>query len=350
MTATANLLRLALLVLITGLLAACGNEKTPTQQWQHSHLGSYAAAFSPDRRYALVGDTDLPAKLWDLETGKIKYSWQNQPGEAGTTTDVAFSPDSRFAATCESNIVVLWRLSDGKPVSRLQFPVAVKDMALAANGDYILLALQDRTAVYFDVPANRVRQIFEHDGAPVNSPINQLINTVALSADGKTALTGGDDRTARLWDLESGQQLQQWQHGSPVSLVSFNPEGDYVITSAGNDQTYLWGLPSAQQIAALNTSPIPLDGPWADFPVFNTTTTAVGYSADNQFIVTGHPNQTICTWRAQNGENLECWQAPRREALKPGVVLQAVTFSQDGQSILTEAGNGLAQKWRFTND
>lgn len=350
MTASAKFLRLALPVLVPGLFAACSNDKTPTQQWQHSHLGSYAAAFSPDRRYALVGDTDQPAKLWDLETGKIKYSWQNQPDEAGTTTDVAFSPDSQVAATSESNTVVLWRLADGQPLSRLQFPVPVKDMALSGEGRYLLLALQDRTAVYFDVAANQVRQIFEHDGAPVNSPINQLINTVALSADGKTALTGGDDRTARLWDLETGEQLQQWQHGSPVSLVSFNPQGDYVITSAGNDQTYLWGLPSAQQVAVLNTSPIPLEGPWADFPVFKTTTTAVGYSADNQFIVTGHPNQTICTWLAKNGENLDCWQAPRRESLKPGVVLQAVTFSRDGQSILTEAGNGLAQEWQFKHD
>lgn len=339
--------RLALASLI---LTACSSERPPLNAWQHSHLGSYAAAFSPDRRYVLVGDTDLPAKLWDLEAGTIKYSWQNQPNEAGTATDVAFSPDGKVAATCESNTIVLWNMEDGKPLSRLQFPVTVKDMAVAEEGKFLLLALQDRTAVYFDVMANQVRQIFEHDGKPVHSPVNQLINTVAISADGRLGLTGGDDRTARLWDLQTGEQLQQWQHGSAVSLVSFNPLGDYVLTSAGNDQTRLWALPGGQQIAVLNTSPIPVDGPWSDFPVFKTTTTAVGYSADNQYIVTGHPNQTICTWRAINGQNLDCWQAPRREALRPGVVLQALTFSADDKVIYSESGNGLAQKWRFQHD
>lgn len=350
MAAAVNFSRLTRLVIISAMLVACTGEKTAVQQWQHSQHGSYAAAFSPDRRFVLVGDTDAAAKLWELETDQIKYSWQNRQGEAATTTDVAFSPDGSVAATCESNTIVLWNLADGKPISRLQFPVTVKDMDLSAGGDYILLALQDRTAVYFDVQANRVRQIFEHDGAPVNSPVNQLINTVALSPDGSMALTGGDDQTARLWELETGEQLQQWKHGSAVNLVSFNPQGDYVVTSAGNDQTRLWGLPSARQIAVLNTSPIPVDGPWADFPVFKTTATAIGYSKDNQYIVTGHPDQQICSWRARDGSNIDCWQAPRRAALKPGVVLQAVSFSADGQSILTEAGNGLAQKWSFEHD
>jgi WD40 repeat protein len=350
MAVAKHIKRLSKWAVISALLVACTSERPALKEWQHSHLGSYAAAFSPDKRYVLVGDTDMPAKLWDIEAGKIQFSWQNLPDEAGTTTDVAFSSDGTVAATCESNTVVLWNVADGKPISRLQFPVNIKDMAVADRGEYVLLALQDRTAVYFDVIANRVVQIFEHEGSPVNSPIKQLINTVALSPDGRMALTGGDDQTARLWDLSSGQQLQQWKHGSVVSLVSFNPQGDYVLTSAGNDQTRLWALPSGQQIAVLNTSPVDVDTVWGNLPVFKTTTTAVGYSADNRFIVTGHPNQEICTWRAKDGENLDCWQSPRRESLKPGVVLQAVTFSADGKTIYSESGNGLAQKWPFNHD
>jgi WD40 repeat protein len=342
--------RITQLALTSALLVACSSERTPLKEWQHSHLGSYAAAFSPDKRFVLVGDTDLPAKLWDIEAGKIQYSWQNLPDAAGTTTDVAFSGDGSVAATCESNTVVLWNVANGKPISRLQFPVTIKDMAVADRGNYVLLALQDRTAVYFDVVANRVVQIFEHDGAPVNSPVKQLINSVAISPDGSKALTGGDDQTARLWDLQSGQQLQQWKHGSVVSLVSFNPQGDFVLTSAGNDQTRLWDLPSGKQIAVLNTSPIDVDGIWGNLPVFKTTTTAVGYSADNRYLITGHPNQEVCSWRARDGENLGCWQSPRRESLKPGVVLQAVTFSADGNAIYSESGNGLAQKWAFNYD
>lgn len=350
MALSISLQRLTKLMLVSGLLVACGGERIALQQWKHSHLGSYAAAFSPDRRYVLVGDTDQPAKLWDIEADTIKYAWQNKPDEAGTTTDVAFSRDGKVAATVESRTIVLWNMADGEPMVRLEFPFTVKDMAVSPQGDYVLLALQDRTAVYFDVIANRVVHVFEHDGDPVNSPINQLINTVAISPDGKFGLTGGDDNTARLWNLETGQQKQQWQHGNDVSLVSFDPLNGFVITAAGNDQTRVWNLKTGEQVAVLNTSPIPIDNVWSNFPVFQTTTTAIGYSVDNQFIVTGHPNREICTWRARDGAAVDCWQAPRRETLKPGVVLQAVTFSADNKAIYSESGNGLAQKWEFQHD
>jgi len=345
-----SLNRLTKLIFASVFLVACSKEQAALQEWQHSDLGSYAAAFSPDRRYVLVGDTDHPAKLWDIEAAQIKYSWQNQAQQAGTTTAVGFSHDGKVAATVESQTVVLWDMASGEPMVRLQFPITVKDIALSPKGDYALLALQDRTAVYFDVIANRVLQIFEHDGKAVNSPINQLINTVAISPDGRYALTGGDDYTARLWSLETGKQIQQWKHGNHVTLVSFDPLGGFVVTSAGNDQTRIWNLQSGAQVAILNTSPITIDSQWADFPVFQTTTTAIGYSADGQYIVTGHPNQEICTWKAEDGTVIDCWLAPRRESLRPGVVLQALTFSQDGKTIYSESGNGLAQKWPFTND
>lgn len=332
------------------LLTACSNAQPPLQQWQHSVQGSYAAAFSPDRRYVLVGDTEHPAKLWDLTTQTVKYSWQNVADEMGATTDVAFSGNSKIAATCESETIVLWNVSDGKPRTRLQFPFAVKDMAVSPQGDFLLVALQDRSAVYFDVAANRVRQLFHHDGDPVNSPIDQLINSVAISPNGKYGLTGGDDNSARLWDLQTGQQLRRWQHGNHVSLVAFDPSGTHVISSAGNDQTYIWNAISAEKVGTLNTSVIDVDSEWAKLPVFTTTTTAVAWSADRKFVATGHPNQQICTWQAKDGTAIACWKAPRREKLKPGVVIQALMFSADGQSIYSESGNGLAQKWAFNDE
>ncbi|GAB4288899.1 MAG: hypothetical protein Kow0083_01520 [Methylophaga sp.] len=350
MKPTVSISYLIRLGLLSTLLVACSGEKSALQSWQHSPMGSAAAAFSPDKRFVLVADADASAKLWDLETGRIRYSWQHKSEQSGLTTDVAFSTDGKIATTCESKVILLWNMADGKPVTRLQFPATVRDMAVSAGGQYLLLALQNHTAVYFDVAANQVRYIFEHDGGPVNSPVNQSINTVALSSNGRWALTGGDDHTARLWDLHTGKQLRQWQHGNAVNLVAFGPQNDYVVTSAGNDQTRVWGISSGEEIAVLNTSPVPVDGPWGDFPVFKTTTTAIGFSSDNRFIVTGHPNREICTWRAHDGKNLACWQVPQRDALKPGVVLQAVTFDARGQFIYSEASNGLAQKWPFQHD
>lgn len=352
---------------ITLLLTACTAERDSDEQWLHSELGSYASVFSPDGKYVLVGDTDLPAKLWDIEANKIIHSWQNMPEEAGTTTAVGFSGDSKVAATVEQggvvsdvkasfrneveivqqDVIVLWDVATGEPMIRLTFPVRIKAIALSQQGDFLFLALHDRTAVYFDVIGNRVLRIFEHDGKAVNSPINQLINVVALSPSGKYGLTGGDDQTARLWELESGKLLRTWKHGNAVSIVSFFPKGGYVLTGAGNDQTHFWNMKTGEKRYTLRMSPWPKGQPLPDFPVFQTTISAVDYSSDYKYMVTGHASREICLWAVATGEKQDCWQVARKNALRPGVVLQAVSFSQDGRAVYSEAGNGIGQKWHI---
>lgn len=340
------IIRLVFLVLVTLGLSACSAERESDKQWAHSELSSYAAAFSPNGKYVLVGDTDAPAKLWDIEQNRVIYSWQNNT-QVGTTTSVAFSADGQVAATAEIDTVVLWEMANGKPMVRLSFPVRIKAMALSKQGDYVLLALQDRTAVYFDVIENRVVQIFRHEGSPVNAPIDQLINTVAISPSGKYALTGGDDQMARLWSLTSGKQLRKWKHDNNVDVVGFYPKGGYVLTGAGNDQTHFWNMKTGQKQYTLRTSAWPKTLPLPNFPSFKTTTSAFDFSPNNQYLVTGHPSQRICLWKVANGDNIDCWQVARRKQLRPGVVLQAVAFSPQGDAIYGESGNGIGQKWQL---
>jgi len=339
------MLRFLSLLLLSFCLTACTSEREANKQWAHSELSSYAAAYSPNGRYVLVGDTDAPAKLWHIEKNRVIYSWQNTPGKAGTTTSVAFSSDGKVAATVEVDTIVLWEMANGKPMMRLSFPVRIKSIALSKHGDYVLLALQDRTAVYFDVIENRVVHILKHDGKPVGSPIDQLINVVAISPSGKYALTGGDDQMARLWSLESGKQLRKWKHNNSVNLVSFYPRGGYVLTGAGNDQTYFWHIKSGKQKYMLRKSAWPKDMPLPDFPSFKTTTSAVAFSRDAKYMVTGHPFQQLCIWKVADGSKLDCWRVARRNALRPGVVLQAVGFSPKGKALYSESGNGIGQKW-----
>ena len=354
------------LSVLTILLVACSNERESDKQWPHSDLSSYAASFSPNGKYVLVGDTDAPARLWDIENNKVVYTWQNND-EIGTTTVVGFSADSKVAATveqggvvsdvkasfrndveiAEQDVIVLWDVATGEPMIRLSFPVRIKALALSQHGDYLLLALYDRTVVYFDVIENRVLQILEHDGKAVNSPINQLINAVAISPSGKYALTGGDDQTARLWRLETGEQLRSWKHENNVNIVAFYPKGSYVLTGAGNGQTHFWNMKTGEEKYILRDSLWPKDMALPNFPAFKSTTSAFDFSPDNRTLVTGHPSQKICLWKVATGEKINCWQVARKNALRPGVVLQAVAFSADGKSVYSESGNGIGQKWKI---
>ena len=52
---------------------------------------------------------------------------------------------------------------------------------------------------------------------------------MAFSPDGKTVLTGSDDKTARLWDASTGQPIgQPLTHQDAVRAVAFSPDGKTV--------------------------------------------------------------------------------------------------------------------------
>ena len=56
---------------------------------------------------------------------------------------------------------------------------------------------------------------------------------MAFSPDGKTVLTGSDDKTARLWDAATGKPIgPPLQHQRRVNAVAFSPDGKTVLTGS----------------------------------------------------------------------------------------------------------------------
>ena len=58
------------------------------------------------------------------------------------------------------------------------------------------------------------------------------VNSVAFSPDGKEILTGSQDRTARLWDLE-GNVIQEFKgHISSDHFSCFSHDGQHILTGS----------------------------------------------------------------------------------------------------------------------
>jgi len=67
------------------------------------------------------------------------------------------------------------------------------------------------------------------------------VTSVAFSPDGKRAITGSRDTTAKVWDAETGKEILTLKgHLQEVTTVAFSPDEQSVLTGSLDGKLILW--------------------------------------------------------------------------------------------------------------
>ncbi|MFE1028338.1 trypsin-like peptidase domain-containing protein [Streptomyces sp. NPDC058818] len=142
------------------------------------------------------------------------------------------------------------------------------------------------------------------------------VNSVSFTPDGKTLVSGGDDSTARLWDVAGRRQSASLDgHSGQVHNAVFSPDGNTLVTSP---EVRLWDAHTRKQIGALSGAGSP----------------AV-FSPDGGTIATSGRRGTVLLWDARTHQRVAALQVvdsddtavPSRLALSPDGRTLAVTLS-----------------------
>ena len=125
------------------------------------------------------------------------------------------------------------------PVSRIfsGHTDRIRSVALTPDGKWALTGSNDKTARLWDLlnPGSSPRVLSGHTG---------WIYSVALTADGKWALTGSRDNTARLWDLSNPGSSPRVLSGHTdwIFSVALTPDGKWALTGSRDTTARLWDL------------------------------------------------------------------------------------------------------------
>jgi WD40 repeat protein len=66
---------------------------------------------------------------------------------------------------------------------------------------------------------------------------------VAVSADGRWALSAGADTTVRLWRLTDGKAVGVFRkHGGPIVRAAFAANGRQTVSGDRNGTTLIWDI------------------------------------------------------------------------------------------------------------
>jgi hypothetical protein len=78
------------------------------------------------------------------------------------------------------------------------------------------------------------------------------VTCIAVTADRQRALTGSEDKTLRLWDLNTGECLSVFRgHRNAVADVALSADGTKALSTDGGANAWVWDLAKGKPIASL---------------------------------------------------------------------------------------------------
>ena len=350
----------------------------------YGHAGPVTSvAFSPDGTRVASGSSDGTVSIWETRTGKlstciscgsvsvrcVQYLSSDGriavglddgtvqlfdsssihasasavlSGHAGPVYSLAFAHDGQLLVTgSQDESIRIWNVADSTLVDKVEkLGGAITSVDITPDGRYLLMVVCAHSwADVLDLSAQSRRAPTDHTGLrsavclrdmktedksmPVRS--GYTVRSVAFSPDARRFVTGSGDRTARLGDMASGDELIAFGgHTDDVLAVAVSRDGRQLVTSSADSSVRFWnvetGSPSATCYGHIG-------------PVLS-----VSFAPDGQLAASGGMDGTVRLWAASGGE-----VARYRDRHIEGI--ERVLFSPDGRSVASAAADGRVMIW-----
>jgi hypothetical protein len=118
---------------------------------------------------------------------------------------------------------------------------------------------------------------------------------VAVSPDGRRAVSASEDKTLKVWDLETGRELRTLKgHSDQVSGVAVSPDGRRAVSASSDKTLKVWDLETGRELHTLE----------GHFDHVN----GVAVSPDGRRAVSASSDKTLKVWDLETGRELRTLQ------------------------------------------
>jgi DNA-binding beta-propeller fold protein YncE len=275
-------------------------------------------AISPDSKFVATGENNI-VRVFERTTGRAIRSFPPEPHQI---VDLAFTPDGKsLLAAVAYHPARLWNLETGKETRSFKGAIGRVEgvFRVAFNSDASLLALA--------VPEPTIYLVKPGSGEIVRKFAANLVDRIAFSPDGRSLAGGGFNHALQLWDTATGKELWKSVNGTSIAAVAFSPDGKLIATGDYGSLVRLWNAQDGKLLRAL--------------PGVAGTVRTVAFSPDGRLIAAAGDGNDAVLYEAATGTEL------RLLAGHQGPIW-SLAFSPDGQTLVTGSCDGTALVWDIT--
>ena len=204
-----------------------------------------SGVLSSDGRLVATASNDRRARIWDVETRKLRTA---MPRQTQAVLTVDFSPGNRFLAVGEGNLDIARKSSDliiydavtGEKVSNTSVAGRVRTVSYSADGEYLLAAAGNGEGLIYRIDAAGKlgdKIVLPHGSAPITSAV--------WSNRGARVITTSTDHRACVWTLKQDEAVNVTKDGcvkltDTVFSAAWSPKDDRFVTVDGDSFVSLW--------------------------------------------------------------------------------------------------------------
>ncbi len=150
------------------------------------------------------------------------------------------------------------------------------------------------------------------------------VQSADFNSDQTRVVSGSFDRTLRIWDTQTGEQLLQVEFAYGVHRVAYSSDDSLAAAGLGTGEIHVLDAESGDEIAAFKDSTVPID--------------RLVFNRDGRFLISIRRDGTIDLWDMQS---LSKWFALEGHISQ----ITDLAFSADGSLLATSSKDATVRLW-----
>jgi WD40 repeat protein len=200
-------------------------------------------AISNNSKFLISGGDDKLIKVWDLTSGKNVRTFT---GHTDIISSLGLSPDGTFLISVSPNdLARMWDLASGDQSQTFDCSGAI-DLAISPDGKNVAFGGVETIQIWDIVKGEKLKDLKGHKEG--------WVRTLAYSHDGLNLVSGGDDRSIKLWSNTSTDP--NWSAGGSaqqINSMALSTLGDKLVVGNESGALNVWDLSDGLQTSSINS-------------------------------------------------------------------------------------------------